>query len=314
MSQVIGINRILGIKRWPLQMWTRKQNNQALRDALLGRVEEVIKSGLAETRSGNTNMLNIALARTLKDTNGRAPDQREVDAIVANLKLFLFAGHDTTSSTICWMFKLLQDNPKCLSKLRQEHDQVLGIDTNRTASLLRETPELLNSLAYTHGVVKETLRLHPLALTVRQGEKGFFLSAPGSDIRYPTEGVAIHDISPVIQRDKSVWPRADEFVPDRWLVPQGHPLYPIKDAWRPFSMGPRNCIGQELSMVEIKLVAALVCRVFDVQEAWDKWDLARGSSGAKDTVDGQRLYGCGQAVQHPKDGMPVHVRYCQREI
>jgi len=310
MSKVIGVNRILGIKRWPWEMWTRERNNQALRKALLGRVESVIKSGLlAETRK--QNILNIALTRTLKENGGTAPDQKSIDAILANLKLFLFAGHDTTSSTICWMFKLLQDNPDCLSKLRAEHDRVLGEDPIQAAMLLRESPQLLSNLTYTHGVVKETLRFYPLASTVRQGEKGFFLSVPGSAIRYPTEGVAIHDVPSVIQLDPAVWPRANEFVPERWLAAQGDPMHPNKDAWRPFSMGPRNCIGMELAMVEIKLVAALVCREFDVQEAWGEWDLKQGSGGSRETIDGQRLYGCGKTVQHPKDGMPVQVKRLQ---
>jgi cytochrome P450 len=206
------------------------------------------------------------------------------------------------------MFKLLQDNPECLSKLREEHDKVLGKDLSAAAKVLRKTPQLLGSLTYTNGVIKETLRFYPLASTVRQGEKDFFLSIPGSNIKYPTESVAIHDVPSVIQVDPAVWPRANEYIPERWLVSQGHPLHPNKDAWRPFSMGPRNCIGLELAMVEIRLVAALVCREFDIQEAWDKWDLKKGLDSPRDSINGQRLYGCGQTIQHPKGGMPVHVR------
>lgn len=87
--KVIGINRILGIKRWPWEMWTRERNNQALRQALLGRVEAVIKSGLlAESSSEKKTILNIALNRTLKKTNDTVPDQKSIDAILANLELF----------------------------------------------------------------------------------------------------------------------------------------------------------------------------------------------------------------------------------
>lgn len=320
MSKVIGINRILGIKRWPWESFTRERNNRKLRDALLGRVEAAIKSatsplGVNETDKSRT-LLDIALTRTLNDTDPSSAaarlDQQSIDSILANLKLFLFAGHDTTSSTICWMFKLLQDNPTSLALLRAEHDSVLGPDPSQAADLLRASPQLLNQLPYTHGVVKETLRFYPLAATVRQGEAGFSLSVPRSNQQYPTAGTAIHDTPSVIQLDPAVWPRANEFLPQRWVPSDDEPLYKpaaYKDAWRPFSMGPRNCIGMELAMVEIKLVAALVCREFDVREAWNKWDQRQGVSGNKrDVVDGERLYGCGQAVQHPKDGMPVHVR------
>lgn len=317
MSKVLGLNHILGIKRWPWDSLTRARNNEALRKALLGHVQDAINrspprvaDALTEDKKKDKKktILNIALDRTLAETGGAAPDKGDIEAILANLKLFLFAGHDTTSSTICWMFKLLQDNPDCLSKLRAELDNVLGDDPSQAASLLRDSPQLLNSLSYTNGVVKETLRFYPLASTVRQGEKDFFLTLPGSNVQYPTEGTAIHDVPSVIQLDESVWPRAGEFLPERWMAPQGDPLHPNKDAWRPFSMGPRSCIGQELAMVEIKLVAALVCRDFDVREAWEEWDAKRGGMVKREMVGGERLYGCGQTVQHPKDGMPVCVR------
>ncbi|TFB07670.1 P450 monooxygenase AflN [Trichoderma ghanense] len=307
MSKVLGLNHILGIKRWPWDSLTRARNNEALRKSLLGSVQGVIKSP-ADAITEKKTILNIALGRTLAETGRATPDGDEMEAILANLKLFLFAGHDTTSSTICWMFKLLQDNPECLSKLRAELGDVLGKDASQAADLLRESPQLLNSLAYTNGVVKETLRFYPLASTVRQGEKNLFLALPNSPLRYPTEGTAIHDVPSVIQLDESVWPRANEFLPERWMAPQGDALHPNKDAWRPFSMGPRNCIGQELAMVEIKLVAALVCRDFDVREAWDEWDRKRGGVVRREMVGGERLYGCGQTVQHPKDGMPACVR------
>ncbi|KAL7806751.1 cytochrome P450 [Trichoderma gracile] len=315
MSKVLGLNHILGIKRWPWDSLTRARNNESLRKALICHVQDTINKSpphlpdaLAEDTDKKKTILNIALSRTLAETGGAAPDKRDIEAILANLKLFLFAGHDTTSSTICWMFKLLQDNPECLSKLRAELDEVLGTDPSQATSLLRESPQLLNNLPYINGVVKETLRFYPLASTVRQGEKDFFLTVPGSDIQYPTEGTAIHDVPSVIQLDEAVWPRANEFLPERWMAPQGDPLHPNKDAWRPFSMGPRNCIGQELAMVEIKLMAALVCRDFDVREAWDEWDEQRGGVVKREMVGGERLYGCGQTVQHPKDGMPVCVR------
>lgn len=309
MSSVIGVNRMLGIKRWPWESYSRERNNRKLQDALLSHVQAAVKTAKSQTikneESDNPQtLLNIALTRTLKDTPQL--DQQSIDSILANLKLFLFAGHDTTSSTICWMFKLLQDNPTSLTLLRAEHDAILGSDSSQAARLLREAPQLLNKLFYTHGVVKETLRFYPLAATVRQGEPGFHLSVSGS--KYPTEGAAIHDTPAVIQMDPTIWPRADEFLPERWVP--GNSLYlpeKYKDAWRPFSMGPRNCIGMELAMVEVKLVAALLCRDFDVREAWEEWDGMHQAKKA-DVVDGQRLYGVGQAVQHPKDGMPVCVR------
>ena len=48
-----------------------------------------------------------------------------------------------------------------------------------------------------------------------------------------------------------------------------------KNAWRAFSQGPRKCIGQELAMTELRLVAVLLARRFDIEEAWEAWDATR---------------------------------------
>jgi cytochrome P450 len=60
-------------------------------------------------------------------------------------------------------------------------------------------------------------------------------------------------------------PTACDFLPDRWFSPE------IKDilaagAFRTFERGPRACIGQELAMIEIKVILALICREFDFEK------------------------------------------------
>lgn len=42
------------------------------------------------------------------------------------IRIFLFAGHDSTSTTICYCFYLLSKNPEALTLIRKEHDEVLG--------------------------------------------------------------------------------------------------------------------------------------------------------------------------------------------
>jgi cytochrome P450 len=249
------------------------KNNNVMRDFFMPRVQDRISSGTQA--NGKRTIVDLALKQfevesTAKDS--AKPDAEFLEKLLSNLKTFLFAGHDTTATTICWMFKSLQDNPKCLEKLRAEHTSVLGPDADKAHEIILESPHLLYALPYTLAVIKETLRMYPLAATLRQGSPDFFLTAPGSPIRYPTDHFAIWDGVAVIQSRTDLWPRGDEFIPDRWLVADGDPLYPPKDAWRPFSMGPRNCIGMELALVELRLVAVLLARRFDIEEAWDEWD------------------------------------------
>lgn len=59
-----------------------------------------------------------------------------------------------------------------------------------------------------------------------------------------------------LHRNAAFWPRADEYVPERWLVSADNPLHLIKNAWRLFDFRPQNCLGQELTLVEIKMIMA----------------------------------------------------------
>lgn len=232
-----------------------------------------------------------------------------LDLLLANTKVFLFAGHDTTASTLCWLVKLLAAHPRALARLRAEHDAVLGPlgaagDDDDGLAAVRAAPRRLDALPYTRAVIKETLRLYPLVGTMRQGRPGFALVDAARARAYDTAGWVLWDATPIVQRRPDVWPRGDEFVPERWLAtaattttttttaPEAHRegagegedaaadddarlRRQQKSAWRPFGQGPRNCIGQELAMTELRLVTVLLARRFDIEEAWEAWDATR---------------------------------------
>ena len=108
------------------------------------------------------------------------------------IKTFIFAGHDTSSSTICYFAYVLSEHPEALRKVRQEYDEVFGVDVEQTPHLIKKDPYLLNKLPYTVAVIKEILRLYPPASSVRKGLPGFFLHYDGK--QYPTEGMYIQSI------------------------------------------------------------------------------------------------------------------------
>ncbi|KAI0384729.1 cytochrome P450 4V3 [Hypomontagnella monticulosa] len=289
------------------------RNNNTMRDILLPQIQKKIQSGQYNTHK--KTVIDLAIKHFEEDGQNIPTMKLDtaavfIDRLIANLKMFLFAGHDTTAAAICFMFKLLQDNPKSLTKLQEEHDTVLGSDPDKVAEILTKSPYLLNSLPYTLGVIKETLRLYAIAATIREAPPGFCLTASAdASITYPMDGFGLWVSAPCIQRHPSYWPRPDEFLPERWMAPNGDPLYPSSSAWVPFSLGPRNCIGMELAMMELKLVLVMTVRAFDIEEAWLEWDKKQGSRATPShMVKGQRLYQVGTSIAHPKDGMPVHVR------
>ena len=75
-------------------------------------------------------------------------------AVIDQMKSFLFAGHDTTGSTIAYIFYMLSLHPAAYENVRKEHDQVFGDDTALAAELIKQDPSRLNKLPYTLAVIK----------------------------------------------------------------------------------------------------------------------------------------------------------------
>jgi len=72
---------------------------------------------------------------------------------IDQMKTFLFAGHDTSSSTLCYIYHMLNLHPEALAKVREEHDQVFG-PSSSAAATIKGNPKLLNELPYTTAIIK----------------------------------------------------------------------------------------------------------------------------------------------------------------
>jgi hypothetical protein len=236
------------------------------------------------------------------------------------IRLFLFAGNDTTSSTLVYVYHLLSQHQEALKLVRQEHERVFGADVEGAAEMLIQRPALLNQCKYTMAVIKETLRLYPPAATMRAGRPGVSISDRHGNM-YPMDYVGATILHPMVHSNPRVWPQPDKFLPERFMVSQGHELFPNPAAFRPFEQGPRNCIGQTLVWNEIQIALILTLRTFDIAPAYDEWDAARkttiGNLKSKifgepvKTVHGDRAYQTEKAGTHPADGYPCRVTISQ---
>ena len=225
---------------------------------------------------------------------------------IRQIRLFVFTGHDSTSSTICYALHLLSQNSEALSRIRSEHDQILGADVSRASAMLEAYPKLLNDLPYTTAVVKEVLRLFPPAASSRQGKSGTWIN-DDLGTACPTDDVMmIWTIHVELHRSAKYWKRPDEFLPERWLVESTHELFPLKDAWRAFEYGPRNCIAQGIVMTVLKTVLACMVREFDVSPAYDEWDRLHPWKGVK-SYKGERAYQMEEAAAHPVEHYPCRI-------
>ena len=265
----------------------------------------------------NKSVIDLALNGYLKG-NPNTSSSGRIDPIfkeiaINQMKLFLFSGHDTSSSTVCYIFYLLFVYPDVLSRLRAEHDNVLGLDPSQAATRISEEPYLLNQLPYTTAAIKESMRLFPAASTTRCGEPSFVITDPRNGLHYPADpSMLVWLVSHACQRDPAFWPRANEFLPERWLAKEGEKFCPTQGAWRPFEHGPRACIGKELSMLELKIVLCLVGKRFKVNAAYKELDAKvdrkekKIKMGRIKTINGERAYQVGKG--EPSAFLPCWVK------
>ncbi|KAI4224625.1 MAG: hypothetical protein L6R40_008429, partial [Gallowayella cf. fulva] len=191
---------------------------------------------------------------------------------ICQIRLFVFVGHDSTSSTICYIMHLLNANPEALARLRREHDGAFGTEVKELPSLLKSQPQIINNLPYTTAVVKEALRLFPPGGSSRAGKSNVSLLTD-SGKSCPTEDTAaVFTIHTELQRSPAYWKQPDAFLPDRWLAKPDDELYPLKGAYRAFEIGPRNCVAQTFVMTELKVVLACLVRQFDFTPAYEEFD------------------------------------------
>ncbi|KAI1209514.1 cytochrome P450 [Annulohypoxylon truncatum] len=291
----------------PVRVFKNLIYNRIIRDELVPYILNTAQN--YEKIEGPKTVIALALNSYVNETqdySARGDIPREfIERVVKHIKIFMFAGHDTTATVLAYVYYLLGKHPDKLAKIRTEHDEVLGVDPTIAADRIRADPTLLNKMPYTIAVLRETLRLYPpVGGSIRQSPPGHFLTHPETGVRYPTHGFMLHSSASTLQRDSDYWPDADSFIPERFMThDDSDPLYPIKNTWRPFEMGPRACIGQELVSVEIRLILALTTREFQVEEAY-----------AKDAPEwmGDKAYQIFNpdvvAAAHIKDGLPVRVK------
>ncbi|KAK3676715.1 hypothetical protein LTR78_003491 [Recurvomyces mirabilis] len=175
------------------------------------------------------------LTKILASGSSMAMTDRETYVEIGNL---VFAGSDTTSTTLTYMFWELARHPEWQTKIQEElrrSDEKQSLDYNRPLPVLE-------------AVINEALRLHPAAPSslLRVVPMG------GSDIAGYTlpPGTTVSMQCYTTQRNSTAFPDPDTFNPQRWL--NSDMSADAKLLFMPFSRGTRACLGRNLAMMELK--------------------------------------------------------------
>ena len=299
----------LNLPRYVMQWWNGRKMDKYIGAELDKRFQDYQEK---QIRPNSASVIDLVLKAYLAGSAGN-PDDAKTNKLdprfrafaTAQIRLFLFVGHDSMSSTICYVVHLLSLNANTLKKIRTEHDTVFGTDVAALPATIKARPQVLGLLPYTTAVIKETLRLFPPGSAIRQGSFGADLVSEDGT-RYPTKDIMIWILHTAMHRDPQYWVDPDSFLPERWLVDPGHELYPRKEAWRAFEWGPRNCIGQSLAMTELRITLAMIVREFDFKPGYEEWDRLHPRKGVQ-TYRGERAYQIEEAAAHPADNYPCRV-------
>lgn len=250
---------------WWIVPWTTlKRNRVAKRIEVL--VKDMIQQRYNELKEeAKSNRSRSIVALSFQDTESLTPQLlSETSDQVRN---FLFAGHDTTTSLLQWAIYELSRTPHALKAVRDELDDIFGpneVDPlSMCATFAQRGEDIFPRLHYTNAVIRETLRLHAPAATVRMTPpgSGFTVTSPSGE-EYNLDGTIMYPCQSIIQRDPSVYGEtADVWVPERWLGESAKSI--PASAWRPFERGPRNCVGSELANLESRIILSIVARKYD---------------------------------------------------
>jgi len=231
---------LLQVTRGPGTPFTRMQQ---ARHALDGVIFEEIRRR-RRTRAHGEDVLSLLL--DARDEDGTGLTDKQVRDQVMTL---MFAGHDTTTSTIGFMFYELARHPDIAAALRAESP-----GERPDAALL-----MSGELKLLEMVLDETLRMYPPA----------WIGARKSIATYefagrPVPGGAYVNYSSWVSHHlPHVFPQPDEFRPERF-TPEAKAALP-KGAYVPFGGGSRICIGMRFGQLEAKAIATALLQRFDFE-------------------------------------------------
>jgi retinoid hydroxylase len=214
-------------------------------------LDDVIFAEIRRRRtSGERGDDILSLLLDASDEDGNRLNEQQIRDEVMTL---LFAGHDTTTSTIAFMFYELAGHPEIAAALRDEQDAAVGGDQPDAAMLMSGRLELLEM------VLDETLRKYPPAwIGARKSIEAFEFAGK----RVPANAYVNYS-SWVSHHLPHVFPDPEEFRPERFTKDAKAKL--PKGAYVPFGAGSRICIGMRFGQLEVKAIASALLRHFDFQ-------------------------------------------------
>ncbi|XP_035920679.1 cytochrome P450 3A12 [Halichoerus grypus] len=169
--------------------------------------------------------------------------------LVAQSIIFIFAGYETTSTSLSFLVYELATHPDVQQKLQEEIDATFP---NKALP----TYDALLQMEYLDMVLNETLRLYPIGGRLERVCKK---DVEISGVFIPKGTVVMVPVF-TLHRDLDLWPEPEEFRPERFSKKNKDNINPY--TYLPFGTGPRNCLGMRFAIMNMKLALVRVLQNF----------------------------------------------------
>ena len=240
---IVNIAAFVPLPRWMPRFFKRrtKQTARSIRALITQLTQErmqAIKAGSAP------DDLATKIMTTKDPETGAVFDTEEM---VDQVAIFFLAGHETSASALAWTLYLMAIYPEWQEKLATEAEALTDCDF-----------AVMSQLKLSRDVFREALRLYPpVPMMVRQA------TCPETFRDRAIKPGAQMVLSPWhLHRHERLWDNPDGFDPTRWQTENGKTC--MRDAFMPFSAGPRVCSGAGFAMVEGPLILSMILKHFRI--------------------------------------------------
>ncbi|PYI09787.1 benzoate 4-monooxygenase cytochrome P450 [Aspergillus sclerotiicarbonarius CBS 121057] len=235
--------------------------------ALIGRVVELLTASrkkLVEHFNFSADMVDRRLARpdsTNPDIWRFVLQEKEevrltLPEMHANAFALMMAGSETTATVLSGLVYFLLQTPEAMKRLAAEIRDAFATDADIT-------PRTVARLEYLDGCIMESMRLYPAAAV------GLPRLVPAGGVNICNDmipgGTMVYVSNYAANRSPHNFSRPEEYLPERWLGLDAAFEGDHKDAFQPFSVGPQNCLGQNLAWPEMRLIMSKLLWNFDIK-------------------------------------------------
>ena len=240
---ILNLAAFVPLPRWMPRLFRKGTRASAASIRLL--ITELTYARMTEIKAGNApDDLATKIMTTVDPVTGETFD---ADEMIDQVAIFFLAGHETSASALAWTLYLLATHPAWQDRLAEEAQALQTCDFS-----------VMSKLRLSRDVFREALRLYPpVPMMVREAQCPERFR--DRDVKRGAQLV----LSPWhLHRHTRLWDNPDGFDPTRWQTENGQKCQ--REAYIPFSAGPRVCPGAGFAMVEGPLILSRILRDFRV--------------------------------------------------